>query len=207
VWGCAQHGPKPFKARPSSKVKTLRVVYDLEHFHIGILTTKCGDTLRRVPDQGLGANTDRDCVTWASMHINSSFEQDGDHVSWQPSFQAVLLCYDTLNSPRQSKMLSSSTPSTAVSAMRQESKLEERSPSSLQSQWKHSTHSALTQSRWSRTLSPSSWRQGALKTIIMKKGGESVQKKWDLARLFCQDRKIACGRLPGDHHQPKTHTF
>ncbi|KAF8658374.1 hypothetical protein AX14_007730 [Amanita brunnescens Koide BX004] len=39
-------------------------------------------------------------------------------------------------------MLSSSTPSTPVSAMRQESKPEERSPSSLQSQWKHLTHLA-----------------------------------------------------------------
>ena len=106
------------------------------------------------------------------------------------------------------KMSSSSTPSTPVSVMRRDSKPEECSPSSLQSQWKHSTHLASTQSRRSHTLWPSSWRQGALKTIIMKKSGESVQKKRDLACLFCQDRKIACGDLPeGDHHQPMTHAF
>ncbi|KIL66535.1 hypothetical protein M378DRAFT_367010 [Amanita muscaria Koide BX008] len=56
-----------------------------------------------------------------------------------------------------------------------------------------SSRSASSESRRSRTLSPSSRNQGVLKTIMMKRGG-SEPKKQNLACLFCRERKIACGR-------------
>ncbi|KIL56578.1 hypothetical protein M378DRAFT_28265 [Amanita muscaria Koide BX008] len=56
-----------------------------------------------------------------------------------------------------------------------------------------SSRSASSESRRSRTLSPSSRNQGVLKTIMMKRGG-SEPKKQNPACLFCRERKIACGR-------------
>ncbi|KAF8737305.1 hypothetical protein AX14_013082 [Amanita brunnescens Koide BX004] len=85
-------------------------------------------------------------------------------------------------------------------------KTEERSPP-LQTRRKHlsspssSTRSSSTESRRSRTLSPSSRSQGVLKTIMMKRGG-SEQKKQNLACLFCRERKIACGRPPEGSDDP-----
>ncbi|KAF8331211.1 hypothetical protein F5887DRAFT_998849 [Amanita rubescens] len=84
-------------------------------------------------------------------------------------------------------------------------KTEERSPQL--SRRKHlsspssSTRSSSTESRRSRTLSPSSRNQGVLKTIMMKRGG-SEQKKQNLACLFCRERKIACGRPPEGSDDP-----
>ena len=75
------------------------------------------------------------------------------------------------------------------------------------SQWKHfssrssSTRSSSTESRRSRTLSPSSRNKGVLKKIMMKRGG-SEQKKQNLACLFCRERKIACGRPPDGSDDP-----
>ncbi|KAF8672775.1 hypothetical protein AX14_005518 [Amanita brunnescens Koide BX004] len=100
----------------------------------------------------------------------------------------------------QTLLPSSRTSTLEVWAPPTQVKTEERSPP-LQSRRKRlsspssSTLSSSIESRWSRTLSPSSRSQGAMKTIMMKRVG-LVQKQYDPACLFCRERKIACGRPP-----------